>query len=210
MQRILLSLCTGTLLLFVQPKAQAQEQPSSFKKNLIGGSIGFGYAKNTDPVTLLDRTNTNISFAPIYAYYLKPNFAIGASLGYTYNKNEHNDGFAEQKYNYYTFRPFIRFEIPLWQSKFSIYNDLGLSGTYIKVSQSVDSTSSNYDLWSAGAFWEPGIMFRIKSNIALQASLGSLVSYDYEKRDGGYTHSFGIRTNRNGTDEFKIGINFLF
>ncbi|HEY0609294.1 MAG TPA: hypothetical protein VGD35_06550 [Chitinophaga sp.] len=210
MQRILLSLCTGTLLLFVQPKAQAQDQPPSFKRNLIGGSIGLGYAKNTDPVTLLDRTNTYISFAPVYAYYLKPSFAIGAALAYTYNKNENNGGYAKQKYNAYTFRPFIRFEIPLWQSRFSIYNDLAVYGSYIKSSQEVDSISTKADLWSAGAFWEPGIMFRIKSNIALQASLGSLVSYTYEHRDGGYTHSFGVRTDRSGTDDFKIGINFLF
>jgi len=210
MQRILLSLCTGTLLLFAQPKAQAQEQQTSFKRNLIGGSIGFGYAKGPDPASSVDKTNTNVSFTPVYAYYIKPGFAIGAGLSYAYNKTDNSGGVDRQKNNFYAFRPFIRFEIPLWQSRFSIYNDLGIYGSYSKNSWEDEGFSASTDVWGAGAFYEPGLMFRIKSNIALQASLGNLLSYDYQNADHGYSHSFGIRSSRNGTNEFRIGINFLF
>ncbi|WP_298734701.1 outer membrane beta-barrel protein [uncultured Chitinophaga sp.] len=210
MQRILLSLCTGTLLLFAQPKAQAQEQPASFKRNLIGGTLGFGYSTDKNATTTSEGTSTSISVAPVYAHYLSATFAIGASLTYAYNKNENSGAVNRNEYNLYSFGPFVRFEIPLWQSRFSIYNDLGLYGSYIKSTQETDSVHSKMDYWGAGAFYEPGLMFRLKSNIALQASLGRLVSYDYQKNDLGYSHSFGIRSSRNGTEEFRIGINFLF
>jgi len=209
MQRILLSLCTGTLLLFAQPKAQAQEQPPPFKKNLIGGNFGFSYAKTTSAVTGVDQTNTNISFSPVYAYYIKPTMAIGASVVYSYITAVNINGEDELKTNYYAFRPFIRFEIPLWQSRFAIYNDLGIYGMYAKNDRE-GSYPYDWNSWGAGAFYEPGLMFRIKSNIALQASLGNLLSYSYQNDGGGYAHNFGIWSTRNGTNDFKIGINFLF
>lgn len=209
MQRILLSLCTGTLLLFVQPKAQAQEQPPPFKKNLIGGNFGFSYSKGSNAVTGVEQTNTNVSFSPVYAYYIKPTVAVGASLAYSHYTSENINGVDKVKTNYYSFRPFIRFEIPLWQSRFAIYNDLGIYGMYAKNDREGDYEYS-WDAWGAGAFYEPGLMFRIKSNIALQASLGNLLSYDYQNEAGAYTHNFGIRSTRNGTNDFKIGINFLF
>ena len=213
MQRILLSLCTGTLLLFAQSKAQAQEQaPSSFKRNLIGGSISFGYSSMYAAYYPpgVKATSTTISFTPTYAYYLKEHVAVGATLSYYHYKQKNTSNIDESKGNVYYFGPFIRFEIPLWQSRFSIYNDLGVSGSYSKTTSEDGGYKSSYDSWGAAAWYEPGIMFRIKSNVALQASVGQLLTYAYTKNDEGYAHSFGIRSNHNGTDDFRIGINFLF
>lgn len=213
MQRILLSLCTGTLLLFVQPKAQAQEQspPSSFKRNLIGGSLSFGYSKGYATYPWYpNATATTYSFNPTYAYYFKEHVAIGAALSYYHSQQKHYNDIDESKGNTYYFGPFIRFEIPLGQSRFSIYNDLGISGTYLKNTTVDEGHEDAYDSWGANAWYEPGIMFRIKSNVALQASIGQLVSYNYSESEGAYSHSFGIRSNHNGTDDFRIGINFLF
>jgi hypothetical protein len=211
MQRILLSLCTGTLLLFVQPKIQAQEHPPSVKRNLIGGSVGFGYAQQErNASTNHDRTNTAVSFSPVYAYYFRPNVAIGASLGYTYNKNKYFSNWQDiYTTSSYSFRPFIRFEIPLWQSRFAIYNDLGIYGGYVKNTVESDSVKYSWSSWGTGAFYEPGLMFRLKSNIMLQASIGTLLSYDYNGGGGTYSHNFGIRNNR-GTDDFRLGINYMF
>ncbi len=59
-------------------------------------------------------------------------------------------GTDKVKTNYYTFRPFIRFEIPLWQSRFSIYNDLGIYGMYAKNNRE-GSYEYDWDVWGAGA-----------------------------------------------------------
>lgn len=215
MQRILLSLCTGTLLLFVQPKAQAQEQspPSSFKRHLIGGSVSFGYS-NTHPANPpqpgTKATTTTFSFAPTYAYYFKEHVAIGATLSYNYYSQKNYYDIDETRTITYSFGPFIRFEIPLWQSRFSIYNDLGAYCTLNRHTTIDEGYSGTFKGGGAGAYYEPGIMFRIKSNVALQASIGQLLSYAYAESGGDYSHSFGIRSNRNGTNDFKIGINFLF
>ncbi|HEY1165678.1 MAG TPA: outer membrane beta-barrel protein [Chitinophaga sp.] len=209
MQRILLSLCTGALLLFAQPKAQAQESPPSFKKNLIGGNFGLSYTKSTNAVTGMEDKNTSVSFAPVYAHYIKPTVAVGASIAYSHYTSETVNSTDEVKTNYYSFRPFIRFEIPLWQSRFAIYNDLGIYGMYAKNDRK-GSYEYSWNSWGAGAFYEPGLMFRIKSNIALQASLSNLLSYNYQNEAGDYTHNFGIRSSHSGTNDLTIGINFLF
>jgi hypothetical protein len=195
-------------LLFAQTKAQAQEQPSTVKRHLIGGSISFGSSKAE--MTGLKSTVTNLGISPTYAYYFKDHVAIGASLTYNYNKQTSTYGVLENKSNVYYFGPFIRFEIPLWQSRFSIYNDLGVNGTYTRSSYTDTAYTTRQTAWGAGAYYEPGLMFRIKSNILLQASVGPLLAYSYTKGSGTESHYFGIIGNRNGTDNFKIGINFLF
>ena len=212
MQRILLSLCTGTLLLFVQPKAQAQEQPPPVKRNLIGGGIGFSFAKEEpNAAANRERTNTFISFSPVYAYYFKPNVAIGASIGFMYTKSKNFSSVGEvSTTSNYSFRPFIRFEIPLWQSRFAIYNDLGIYSSYSRNTRKSDSLNYSWNAWGAGAFYEPGLMFRIKSNIVLQASLGTLLSYDYSVSGGSYVHNFNVRGSRSTTNDFMIGINYMF
>ena len=214
MQRILLSLCTGTLLLFVQPKAQAQEQhpPPSFEKNLIGGSVAFGYSSTFPEYTLsgLKATATSYSFAPTYAYYFKEHVAIGATLAYNFYKQTNYNDTDETRSNTYYFGPFIRFEIPLWQSRFSIYNDLGIYCSFNRNTIEDEGYSGTFKGGGGGAYYEPGIMFRIKSNVALQASIGQLLSYAYAENGGSYSHSFGIRSNHNGTNDVKFGFNFLF
>lgn len=198
--------------MFVQPKAQAQEQPPPVKRNLIGGNIGFGYAKQEPNEAInMERTNTSISFSPVYAYYFKPNVAVGASLGYYYNKTKNFSSLGDvRSVSNYMFRPFIRFEIPLWQSRFSIYNDLGVYGSYVRNRTESDSTNYGWNEWGGGAFYEPGLMFHLKSNIMLQASLGTLLSYSYSASEGSYAHNFGLRSTHSGTNDFMIGINFLF
>ncbi|GAA0565324.1 hypothetical protein [Chitinophaga japonensis] len=222
MQKILSALCTGTLVLFTQSQTQAQTQPpkkapkqdqAMFRKHLIGGSLSFGYTKS-EPGTSANAeySYATLSFAPVYAYYFKEHVAIGASLSAAYSTQKNAPyNVDKRKDHWYTFGPFIRFEIPLWQSRFSIYNDLGIYGTYAKRTEETDGVKATLtESWSAGAYYEPGLLFRIKSNIALQASLGNLVGYQYTSNGSFRSHSFGIRANHNGTDDFKIGINFLF
>ncbi len=202
-----------TLLLFVQSQARAQEQ-EPFKKNLIGGNLSFftSNAGGTEP-NGGNYDGKTFAINATYIHYLKKNIGIGASVGYNHYATDYPDlNITTYKQNSYGFRPFIRFDIPLWQSRFSVFNDLGIGGDYSK-SQSNYGTGEqiNSNTWGLEAFYNPGLMFRLKSNISLQASFASLVSYSYRNRGhaDAYSHSFGITPNHSFND-LQFGINFLF
>ncbi|HEY8917253.1 MAG TPA: outer membrane beta-barrel protein [Chitinophaga sp.] len=212
MRKILSLVCMVTLFLFVQSQARAQEQ-EPFKKNLIGGSLAFftSNAAGTDPNGGNYDGNTFAVYTT-YIHYLKKNIGIGASVGYNHSTTEYQNPVSSYKITSYVFRPFIRFDIPLWQSRFSIFNDLGIGGDYSKtVNDAGTAEELKRNNWGLEAFYNPGLMFRLKSNISLQASFASLVSYSYRNRGtaGAYSHSFGITPNHSFND-LQFGINFLF
>ena len=209
MQRTLSLVCMVTLLLFVQSQARAQEQ-EPFKKNLIGGNLSFatsGAATMYPNGESYDGTSFVINAT--YIHYLKKNIGIGATLSYNHFVADYPNPYVNNyKLNAHGFRPFVRFDIPLWQSRFSIFNDLGIGGSYTRT-QTTDSNSvqTKDSDWGLEAFYNPGLMFRLKSNISIQASFLSLVGYTY--RDLGNSHSFGITPNHSFND-LQFGINFLF
>jgi hypothetical protein len=198
---------TCSTILLTNPEAKAQE---SFKKHLIGGGISFGSTKyeNSD---LPDRKSSSITFNPTYARYLNEHFAIGVMLGYSYSKSDIYEGGIETgKYDHYNFSPYVRFDIPLWQSKFGIYNNLGIQGTYGQIKYKLQ-TQENRTYYSHGVrvYYEPGLMFRLKSNVLLQGSMGSLISYNYSKSDNTTVQSLGLNGQYSGLNSFQLGINFL-
>ena len=201
-----------TLFLFVQSQARAQEQ-EPFKKNLIGGNLSFSTSSTGGTVPNGNNYDgNNFAINATYIHYLKKNIGIGASVGYNHYTMEYVGPISTDKVNSYIFRPFIRFDIPLWQSRFSIFNDLGIGGDYSKMQtdyQGAEQVKSHN--WGLEAFYNPGLMFRLKSNISIQASFASLVSYNYRNRGraGSYSHSFGITPNHSFND-LQFGINFLF
>lgn len=212
MQRILLSLCTGTLLLFVQPKAKAQEQqPPTFKKNLIGGGFSFSSSKSkgTAPDGG-DSKNTELGTYITYVHYIKERVGLGVQASYLYaERNYPLANVSNMKTNLYSFSPFVRLDIPLWESRFSIFNDLGVNGLYGKSSNDYNNNKSETETWSLGAFYTPGLMFRLKSNISLQLSYGQLLSYNYSRSGNNTSHTAGLRSG-SSIGDIAFGVNLLF
>ena len=212
MQRILLFLCTGTLLLFVQPKAQAQEQQSStFKKNLIGGSFSFSSSKSkgTAPDGG-DSKGTELGTSITYAHYIKERIALGVQASYMHAKRNYPlVNVPNMKSNLYFFSPFVRLNIPLWQSRFSIFNDLGINGLYGKSSNDYQNIKNETETWGLGAFYTPGLMFQLKSNISLQVSYGQLLGYNYSRSGDVTSHTAGLRSG-SSIGDLAFGVNFLF
>jgi hypothetical protein len=202
-----------TLLLFVQSQARAQDQ-EPFKKNLIGGSFGFSNTNGADIGLNGEKYKiTRSSITATYAHYFKKNVAFGINLSYLYiheNNTQLNYPNTGNTNSFY-FAPFIRYDVPLWQSRFTIFNDLGISGNYLKSTRNFDTYSEYSKSWGLGAFYSPGLMFRLKSNISLQASFGPLVSYNYNKNNasGSNSHSVGF-IGQHILDDLRFGVNFLF
>jgi hypothetical protein len=212
MQRILLSLCTGTLLLFVQPKAQAQEQQTStFKRNLIGGSFSFNTSKTkgTAPDGG-DSKGTEVGTFITYVHYIKERVGLGVQASYLHTERNYPVfNLPDSKSNIYFFSPFVRLDIPLWESRFSIFNDLGINGAYSRSNDQYPNDKVVTESWGLGAFYTPGIMFLLKSNISLQLSYGQLLSYNYSRSGGTTSHSAGLRSGST-IENIQFGVNFLF
>lgn len=211
--------------LFSSATVFAQDAPA--KKFFLGGTAGFSTQSrenvtNTNPggtpvyaTTESDYNTYNI--APEFGFYIRPNTALGIKLAYA-----HTGGSNVTSYNSYTASPFVRFIIPIGKGRFGVYNDLGISAGYMENSESLPSGAfGDAKTLNMGAFYEPGIQFRLKSNINLLATLGNLINYDYvnkkitSKVDAAVkstmnTHTFGINSDFFAFNSFRIGVNLLF
>jgi len=213
MQRILTILCIGSLLLFTHPKAHAQEQLPE-KKNLIGAGLSFSTSKADVNVTRGNLAKaTTFSIPVTYVHYLKKNVGLGVNLVYSHTKQDYVDvdisDLLQIKNNGYSFSPFVRFDVPLWQSRFTVFNDLGIGGFYGETHILTDTGDNASYNWELSAFYSPGLMFRLKSNISLQLSYGALISYSYNEGGGVKNHSFGVLKDQKIGD-LRFGVNFLF
>lgn len=199
----------------------AQDAPD--KKYFLGGTVGAFTRKvedvqNVGGTPIGNTTKSNgVSIYPEFGFYIKKNTALGIKLGYSRSKSAGTD---EYIYNSYRFAPFVRYLVPLWNSRFTIYNDLGVSAGLSKGEG--DSPTGNISKSTQlGAFYEPGLQFRLKNNISLLASMGNFLTYDYSrsritsKQDPVYKttttdHTLGISSNFLSLDNFRIGANLLF
>ncbi len=214
MQRILSILCIGSLMFLTQNKANAQEQ-LPVKNNLIGAGLSFSTGKSDVPDgSTFDGKSFSISSNITYAHYIKKNVALGVIVSYSHSKegviDNSNYTLVPKKANAGYLAPFVRLDIPLWKSRFSIFNDLGISGSYSKSRTDYTGYESiEEDAWGLGAFYRPGLMFRLKSNISLQLAYGQLFSYDYTHHPGYNMHSFNL-INSDNLGDLQFGVNFLF
>lgn len=209
-------LATGLLLCSV---SMAQ------KKFFLGGSLGFNSDNNdglmqgpTGDYTVVPNKSYGFSVAPEFGFFLKEKVALGIRLSYANNVTKVENG-NDITRPYFGVSPFVRFIIPLWTSRFSIYNDLGISGSYSESSTYMEGSRETKTM-QLGVFYRPGIQFRLKDNINLLATMGDLLRYNYiSEKHRYYTdpipdlkgshHHFGI-SNNYGINSFMLGVNFLF
>lgn len=205
----------------------AQDAPA--KKFFLGGTAGFTTTKqksvvntnpdpNTAPVYASGESTNNVyTIAPEFGFYIRPNTALGIKLGYS-----HSGGDNLSTYNSYNVSPFVRFIIPIGKGRFSVYNDLGVLAGY---TESIESMSSGIvgdaKILNLGAFYEPGLQFRLKDNINLLATLGNLINYNYYNKkitsqtdrnvkNTTNSHNLGINSDFFAFNSFRLGINLLF
>jgi hypothetical protein len=200
----------GAFLLAMTQFANAQTK----KTNFLGGSAGFSSSKDEGA----DQESNGYGVDLRFGHYIKEKLAIGLRLGYQGSKEENTlpGSEATDKTSQFSVAPFVRLETPLWQTKFSIYSDLGIYGAFGTEKTETLATETEYKTTGFGAFYEPGILFHIKDNISLQASFGNLVGYDYTqgKADGSdvktTSNNFGVFGDQFGLDNFRFGINLKF
>ncbi|WP_343307530.1 hypothetical protein AAHN97_10365 [Chitinophaga niabensis] len=213
--------------LFSSATVFAQDVPA--KKFFLGGTAGFSTVKNqsvynTSPVGTPPNfvvsggsRSSQFNIAPEFGYYIKENVALGIKLGYS-----HTGGENLQSSNSYVAAPFVRFNVPIGKSRFSVYNDLGLSAGYSQTNEHLaDGQPADAKILNLGAFYEPGLQFRLKNNINLLATLGNLFNYDYHrkqlkpeqdptKKAVSTGHFVGINSDFFSLNSVRIGVNLLF
>ncbi len=192
MKKVLL---VGAVALFGAVNAQMETSVEGFVKGdtFITGAIGYTSAKQNN------FEESAFTVAPSVGYFVSPNIAVGARVGYTNGKAE--DTFASVTVNeevetanaglfgrYYT--------TPA--SRFSLFGELNVNYSAAKYTENngVTSMAAKYNGFNFGI--APGVNYFINKNFALEAAVGVL-SYSTMKEDV---------AGAEAVDTFNFGLNF--
>ena len=178
----------GALALFAAVNAQVSTSTEGFAQGstFITGAVGFASE------SIADEKTSGFTIAPSVGYFVTPNIAIGAKLGYTSLKNE--EGSDEETTDLLTAGVFGRY---YWMpaSKFSIFAELGAD--YRSVTEDDNTISNEYKSNGFAIQLAPGMNYFLNNNFALEAKVGVL-GYSSDKPD---------YTGAEATDNFNIGLN---
>lgn len=209
-------------MLFIASSLLAQEAPR--KKFFVGASFGFSSAKNETVMTdasgtprgVIENKYTFWHASPQFGWFVRDRFAIGVEGSYGHYASDGPD--PAKKWGAGIFG---RFLVPMWTSRFSIFNDLVLNADHTNT-YTFGTVPIRYKINTAGLYYRPGLQFRLKSNINLLASMGNVFGYTYrtekrtpfanalnypETKSSSHTVGFNDRFNIN---DLSIGANFLF
>ena len=178
----------GALALFAAVNAQVSTSTEGFAQGstFITGAVGFASE------SIAEEKTSGFTIAPSVGYFVTPNIAIGAKLGYTSLKNE--EGSYEETTDLLTAGVFGRY---YWMpaSKFSIFAELGAD--YRSLTEDDNTISNEYKSNGFGIQLAPGMNYFLNNNFALEAKVGVL-GYSSDKPD---------YTGAEATDNFNIGLN---
>ena len=178
----------GALALFAAVKAQVSTSTEGFAQGstFITGAVGFASE------SIAEEKTSEFTIAPSVGYFVTPNIAIGAKLGYTSLKNE--EGSYEETTDLLTAGVFGRY---YWMpaSKFSIFAELGAD--YRSLTEDDNTISNEYKSNGFAIQLAPGMNYFLSNNFALEAKVGVL-GYSSDKPD---------YTGAEATDNFNIGLN---
>ena len=178
----------GALALFAAVNAQVSTSTEGFAQGstFITGAVGFASE------SIAEKKTSGFTIAPSVGYFVTPNIAIGAKLGYTSLKNE--EGSYEETTDLLTAGVFGRY---YWMpaSKFSIFAELGAD--YRSLTEDDNTISNEYKSNGFAIQLAPGMNYFLNNNFALEAKVGVL-GYSSDKPD---------YTGAEATDNFNIGLN---
>lgn len=183
----------GAVALFASVNAQETETVGFNKGNtFITGSVGFGSITNDDA------KNNSFTIAPSVGYFVSPNIAIGARVGFLNNtvSDEIANVKFEDKTNTFTAGAFGRY---YWSpaSRFSIFGELNANYATVKNTETQGSVSNSGKADGFNVGIAPGINYFLSNHFALEAAWGVL-NYSTAKAD------FDGAT---ATNNFNIGLN---
>lgn len=185
MKKLLLA---STVALFGLVHAQENE-PKGFVKGdtFITGAVG--YSNQTEGTA----KNNTFAIAPSVGYFVSPNIAVGARVGYMNDKS--TDVMYENKVDTFSVGAFGRY---YWSpaSKFSIFGELNADYATAKNTTTIANVSSDSKADGFSFGFAPGVNYFVSKNFALEAMVG-VANYSTVKPDVAGAES---------TDGFNIGL----
>lgn len=198
-------LVVGAVALFASMNAQETETVGfNMGNTFITGNVGFT-STNFD-----DSKDNAFTIAPSVGYFVSPNVAIGARVGFATLKS--TDEIAnvkiEDKTNTFTAGAFGRYYFTP-ASRFSLFGELNANYATAKVTadNGVNSTSSKSNGFNFGL--APGINYFLSNHFALEAAWG-VINYSSVKPDvdGAIaTDTFSVGLN---LDDISLGLVYKF
>lgn len=153
---------------------------------VVEGALEFNTTKST-PENGIDSKNTSFSLLPGFSYYYENNLAIGANIGFTYNKV----GASNAETSLFVFEPFLRYILPL-NDKFN-YAPEGFIGIGLG-SYEVNDHSNDITTWKIG-IKAVRFEYKITQKMRLSFSAGT-IGYEHIKIENvGKTSSFSVGIN---------------
>lgn len=186
-------LIVGAVALFASMNAQETETVGFNKGNtFITGSVGF------TSTSFDDSKDNAFTLAPSVGYFVSPNVAIGARVGFATLKSsdEIANVKSEDKTNTFTAGAFGRYYFTP-ASRFSIFGELNANFATAKVTETVGSTSVSSKENGFNFGIAPGVNYFLSNNFALEAAWGVL-NYSSVKPDV---------DGAIATDTFNVGLN---
>lgn len=181
----------GAVAFFGMAQAQETQTPGFVKGDVfITGAVGYA---NQERGT---EEGNRFTIAPSVGFFVSPNFALGARVGYVNEKFSGNDTeIFENKTETFTVGAFGRY---FWTpvNRFSLFGEVNASYGNIKYTNTYDNVSfdSKADGFEMGI--APGINYFITKNFALEATWGVL-SYNSIKPDA---------DGAEATENFNVGL----
>jgi outer membrane protein len=193
-------LLVGALALFAAVNAQ-ETSTEGFAKGstFITGAVGFSSTSTGDV------KENQFTVSPSVGYFVTPNIALGARVGFDNATND--NGVTKAELNTFTAGVFGRY---YWMpaSRFSIFAELGADYVNVSYDNGVAGSSKSKANGFAAEL-APGISYFLSSNFALEAKVGVLgygsVKPDYAGAES--TDNFNVGVNLN---DIKLGLVYKF
>lgn len=183
MKKYLLLLAFSSLSIF----AFAQFEDTKY---VLGGGLNFGNTQQTNEN--FSFTNNNFGITPSIAKVLKNSSLFGVSLGYSYSKNDFNDGVSY--YNNFEFGVFYQKFYPLADKVFFNWKLGGNSFVIKQVSEQDNGTETEASTTGYGMGFTPGLTWQAMDRLLVNASIGG-ASFSKTTNDSSDNFSFGLRFN---------------
>ncbi len=176
----------------------------------LGGSISVSAATTNSNQYNYKETNSQLSIAPSFGYFLNSKIAVGGGIGYSTSvQKSGNLGIPNQKYSSHNFSisPFVRYFFPVSNSFYiALQGQLNFSrGTATNFVQP-NGTLTTSPLYNLGATISPIFIFFPSPKWGIEASIGSL-GYTYTRYLPNVS-STGTFSLSSGT--FAFGVAYYF
>lgn len=179
-------------LVFNEVYSQTSEG-AMFVSGSVGVSLSSTKYKN-DGNTSDGPKYFGFSFAPRAGYFIKDNIAVGAAIGVFSNRTKYIDGDIDKSITV-DFMPFARY-YHMMDDKFGLFGHGELTVGFGKNKYEGESNNDK-NIFKAGITAAPGVVYFVKKNIAIEATLGSIGfnTTSYKNSDDSKTTTSDFRLN---------------